>query len=246
MIKFGLKLWSDNAELFDGAVASFTSHAFDFVELYSSPNDMPHYAALEKLRRMPVTIHATHSNGFHEFSIADEEMKIWRQTVELADFFESSVIVVHPGRIHTLESFKENLARIDDPRIHIENMAGLDIDKNPMFGQKIGDLEKIRELKPICFDFEKAVKAACYQKRDYKEYIREALEKLQPTYFHLSGGDKTNPVDEHLELSASNFDLVWIKKVLEQFAKQGMLVFETPKRGGMENDIANMDYFRSL
>ena len=245
-LQYGLKLWSTNQELFPDAAAAHADGTFDFIELFSDSKEVPDYNALQKLKGIPVAIHAAHVGRFHDFLIGDHELDVWKQVLALTDFFASSVIVVHPGRNHTIESFKENLMKIDDPRIYIENMAGLDIDSNPMFGQNIDDLARICELKPICFDFEKAVKAACYQKLDYKEYIEEALQKLAPTYFHISGGNKESSIDEHLDLASSNFDLPWIKQVLESREGEKMLVFETPKRGGIANDIANMDYFRAL
>ena len=245
MIKYGLKLWSNNIALFEEAVRAQKQGSFDFIELYSN-STAPDYAALRALRDIPVTIHAPHDGAFHEFVITETEETAWKHTRELADFFESPVIVLHPGRDHTLESFKKNLDRIDDSRICIENMAGLDVDHRPMFGQTITDLKELRELKPICFDFEKAIKAAAYQKLDYKEYIASALRELKPSYFHISGGDYKNAVDEHLDLIASNLDLTWIKHALTSLEGDAMLVFETPKRDGIMNDMRNMEYFRSL
>ena len=244
-LKYGLKLWSSNIELFSAALGAYRDDIFDFVELYSNPEEVPNLDSLAPLREMPVTIHATHSRGFHEFVIRDEQLKIWQQTLALADFFKSDVIVVHPGRTHSIESFEENLTRIDDPRIYIENMAGLDIYSNPMFGQRLTDLDKIASTKPICFDFEKAVKAACFQNVDYKEYIEEALERLRPSYFHISGGKIDSAVDEHLDLRQADFDLIWMKKKLND-AGDVRLVFETPKKDGIVNDLNNMQYFRSL
>lgn len=243
-IRYGLKLWSNNTGSVADVVAAHRAGHFDFVELYSDPTKEPDYSALEALKAMPVTIHATHSHGFHEFIIGEEQETLWGQTVHLADFFNSSIIVLHPGRSHTIDSFRENLERIDDPRIYIENMAGLDIDHNPMFGQLIEDLKKLHEIKPICFDLEKAVKAACYQGLDYKEYIQRCLDALSPTYFHISGGDKDSAVDQHLNLWEGDFDLKWMReKVGERGAR---LVFETPKNEGITNDLKNMAYFTDL
>jgi sugar phosphate isomerase/epimerase len=244
-IKYGLKLWSNNSELFPEAVKAFKRGEIDFVELYSNPDSLLDTDALRTLLELPVTIHATHSHGFHEFVIKEEQVAIWKQTLQLADFFESDVIVVHPGQAHTIESFQENLAKIDDSRIHIENMSGLDIDRNPMFGQNLSDLEEICRIKPICFDLEKAVKAACYQKVDYKEYILAALHRLRPQYFHISGGTTTHSVDEHTDLKDADFDIQWMKRGLENIGEV-RLVFETPKRTGIDNDLRNMAFFGNL
>lgn len=244
-LKYGLKLWSSNIELFDSAKEAHTKGFFDFIELFADTSRSFDRSSLDSLKDIEVTIHAPHSGMFHEFVIGDAEHATWNRTLELAEFFKSDVIVVHPGRDHTFETFSQNLAKIDDPRVYIENMSGLDIESKPMFGQKLEDLERIHRMKPICFDLEKAVKAARYQDRDYKEYISEALQKLSPTYFHISGGDKESAVDEHLDLAEANFDVVWMKKHISAIAGS-RLVFETPKTTGLQNDIANTDYFRAL
>lgn len=243
-IKYGLKIWSNNIDSVDDIVAAHSNGNFDFVEIYSNPIAEPDYTRLEPLQSLPVTIHATHSYGFHEFIIGDEQKKIWQQTISLADFFNSPVIVLHPGRQHTIESFKENLMLIDDPRILIENMPGRDKNNDPMFGQNISDLVELRKLKPICFDFEKAVKAACHQNIDYKTYITDAFAALAPSYFHISGGKRTSPVDEHLDLTDADFDIRWIKERLLELGAS--MVFETPKRDGITNDLENMKYFKNL
>jgi sugar phosphate isomerase/epimerase len=218
---------------------------FDFIELYSDPRHVYNPKELAVLKGIPVTVHATHSGGFHTFVIGEEEQGVWAQVLAIADFFQSPTIVLHPGRDHTLETFRVNLALIDDPRIIIENMAGVDLEGHPMFGQKLSDLTEIRKTKQICFDFEKAVKAAHYQQLEYKTYITEVLEKLSPTYFHVSGGNSKDPMDQHTDLFDSDIDFAWIKRQLEALPET-RLVFETPKRNGLANDRRNMQYFRSL
>lgn len=245
MIKYGLKLWSSNVELFSDAVNAHAHGAFDFIELYCNPDAPLDWSALAQLKDISIMIHApAHTVSFHMFLIGGKEKRIWKNVLTLADLFESPRIVLHPGRDHTLASFQKMLSRIDDRRITIENMAGLDIANQPMFGQYISDLIEIRKIKQICFDFEKAVKAARYQNISYKEYIAEALEKLAPTYFHISGGNSNNPTDEHTDLFESDIDFFWIKRRLEPV--EANLVFETPKRDALANDLKNMHYFRNL
>lgn len=240
-IAFGLKLWSNNTDWFADAISAHQDGRLDFIEIQANPAESFDLDALGTLKGIPVTIHATPAFGFHEFIIGEEQLLIWQETKKLADFFETDVIVLHPGKEHTLETFSENLRKIEDPRIRIENMAGRDIFGFPMFGQRLDDLRELRKLKPICFDLEKAVKAACHQGLDYKAYIYECLRALEPDYFHISGGKKGNSVDQHLDLWDSDFDLKWMREKIS-----GRLVFETPKRQGLANDLKNMAYFRDV
>ncbi|MDO8521852.1 MAG: TIM barrel protein [bacterium] len=246
MIRYGLKLWSNNVGIFADARAAHAKGAFDFIELYYNPDVPVSEADTMLLKGVPVTIHATHTDNFHKFILNEKELLIWREIVALADFLGSHAIIVHPGRAHTMESFRKNLALIDDPRILIENMATFDMQEYPMFATTLDDLGKIRTVKPMCLDFEKAVKAARYLNIDYKKYIEDALKKLQPKYFHISGGDPETAIDEHRDLAGCGIDFKWVKEKILEIPGEIDLVFETPKKDGIKNDLQNMAYFRSL
>lgn len=248
MISYGLKIYtSDKSELFNKAVELFATQAFDFIELYHDLNSLD-FDKLKLIKMMPVVIHNTNSHGWHEFVLGTEQLVVWEKTKILADFFKSQHIIVHPGRNHNLTSFLENLQKIDDPRILIENMAGLDIHNRPMFAQTLKQLRQIHEHKPICFDFEKAIKAAAYQRLDYEKFVVDCLNYLTPSYFHISGGDKNNPVDEHLNLWESNINWTGIKHCLKQYnaTHEVQIVFEVPKTNGLDNDILNLQWFKEL
>lgn len=249
MLRYGLKLRTNQSYYFDEAVDLFGQRKFDFIELYNFPCDKTSLRELEKLKNIEIQIHNTHDSGFHEFIIGKEQQAIWKATLELTDFFSSRFIVVHPGQKHDLISFRENLEKIDDPRILIENMAGVDDFGVSMFGQKLNDLIEIKKIKNICFDFEKAIKAAAFQRLDYKTYIIDSLEKLGPEYFHISGGNKNSSRDEHLDLSKANFDLGFVKSKLAKLAfdKDIYLVFEVPKNErDLKNDVANIEIFKEI
>lgn len=249
MIRYGLKLRSDNAPWFPEARQLFGSKRFDFIELAHTPDVPFDEAGLEPLRGIPMTVHAPTGHGFHEFVIGEAQLAIWRDTRRIADAVESTVIVLHPGQAHTIGSFFENLGKIDDPRILIENMAGLDVNGKVMFGQRIEDLVAIKETHGICLDIEKAVKAAAYQEMDWMEYLAECIRLLQPSYVHVSGGDAGSPVDEHRDLWDSTYDLANVKRMLERDATRQdvSMVFEVPKKdGALDNDMKNMEYFRGL
>jgi hypothetical protein len=247
MIKCGIKLWTNNTRLFPDATDGYKNKFFDFVELYHNASKEVNPDNLKFLKEIPVTIHNTYDSGFHEFEIGTKQLDIWGKTKQLADYFESPHIIIHPGKSSSLDEFRKNLEKIDDSRILIENMAGLDLDGNLTLGYDLPQLEKLRQLKGICFDFEKAVKSACYQKIGYKEFISDSLKSLKPFYFHISGGNKDNCRDEHGNLWESNFDLKWIKDELLEISREKniFLVFETPKEGdSLKNDIKNIEYFK--
>jgi hypothetical protein len=249
MIKYGLKLWTSNEHLFGEALCLFQKGDFDFIELYHNANKGIDLNRLRIIKKIPVMVHNTNDCGFHEFEIGEKQLEIWEKTKKLADFFKSEHVVVHPGTAKNFETFKRNLDKIDDPRIIIENMPGLDIYNQKTFGYDLKELKQIKKIKEICFDFEKAVKSACYQKIDYREFISQCLDKLRPLYFHISGGDLNSRKDEHLNLREANFDLKWIKSNLRDIAKKRdiFLVFEVPKnKGDLENDVDNIDYFREI
>lgn len=248
MIKFGLKLWSSNGHLFKEALDLYKEEKFDFIEMYYNTHEDLNYDGLELLNEIPIVIHNTNDHGFHEFKIGIKQLNIWKETKRLADYFDSPHIIVHPGRAENFEKFKNNLAKIDENRILIENMAGLDVYGNLTFGYSLEELKMIKETKEICFDLEKAIKSACYQKIDYKEFISECLSELKPFYFHISGGDINNPRDEHLNLQEANFDLRWIKRELDIISKNKdvFLVFEVPKNNSLENDIININFLREI
>ena len=249
MINIGLKLWTNNVAYFEQAVSLFKEGKINFIELYYNDVLPVNYDSLRQLKNIPINIHATDNAGFEKFLIQKQELEIWDKIKELADFFKSNHIIVHPGREHTQETFKINLNKIDDSRILIENMPGLDINNKPMYATTISELESIKKVKNICFDFEKAVKAAFYRGIDYKKYITDSLQCLKPQYFHLSGGNCNSSTDEHLNLWEGSIDCVWIKQELLKLTKDNniFLVFEVPKNGvDLENDVKNMYYFESL
>ena len=249
MIRYGLKLWSNNIDLFEQARELCRSKSFDFVELYNNPSVVTELEAMAPLAGYVETIHNPHTHGWHEFFFASEEqMAHWQRTVAMADFFSAKHIIIHPSREHTLKTFAENFARIADPRILIENMAGQDIYGLVMgCGQSIDDLVALRRLAPICFDIEKGIKGAAQQGIAYKEFIAQALTSLEPEYFHLSSGDSTSPIDQHLNLWEGNFDWEWIRRTLQEYSanRTVRISLETPKmKGTLENDARNVEFFK--
>jgi len=185
MIKYGLKIWSNNIERFDEIVERRRRGEFDFIEVYSNSDVEHNYEDLKKLKDVPVLgIHIGNLNsaGFHSFYLTEKQIKPWQMTIDLADFFDAPRIIVHPAVEHTEETFWENLEKINDDRIIIESMPAI----SPLgggvrrFGVSFEDLKKIRAKKEICLDIIKFIKACAYHKVDYKDYIEKALDELKP------------------------------------------------------------------
>jgi len=253
-IKFGLKIWSiDSNDLFKEAVQLFEKKEIDFIELYIVPDSLllGKSDILNDLKNIPTTIHAPHTeHNFNIFTLDDSKIGLFKnQVIKTTDFLGSKSIIVHAGVGDSQTIFKENLRKINDKRILIENMSKVGINDELCFGYSYEQLKFIKDCGfNLCLDLAHAIKSAISQKIDYKEFIKKLISDLKPIYFHISSGGMNVEKDEHKNLFDGEFDIKWMKELLLELAekKDVYLVFETPKSGkGLENDIKNMKYFRS-
>ncbi|MFA5878096.1 MAG: TIM barrel protein [Candidatus Staskawiczbacteria bacterium] len=254
-IKYGLKIWStDKEELFKEAAQLFCNKEIDFVELYIVPDSLlPGKAdVLSYLRNVPTTIHAPHSaHDFDVFKLDASKVKFFKnQIVKTADLLASKFIVLHAEAGDSQELFRKNIEKIKDSRILIENMTKIGINNEIHFGYSCSQLKFIRDCGfSLCLDFSHAIKSAISQNLNYKEFVKELVSELDPSYFHICNGKIDNEIDEHRDLFDGEFDLKWIKETLLRSGekKDIYLVFETPKEeNGLGNDLQNMNYFRSI
>ena len=254
-IKYGLKLWSTNdRELFPEAVKLFKKGIIDFIELYIVPDSFVsgEFDFLNDLKDIPTIIHAPHTkHNFDVFTLNDSKIKLFEeQVVETANFLNSKFIIVHAGLGVSPEIFKENIGKIKDKRILIENMVRFGINNEPCFGYSYEQLKFIKKCGfNFCFDFSHAIKSSINQEIDYKEFIKKLIIELSPNYFHICNGKIDNDQDEHKDLFDGDFDIKWIKEMLLKLAqkKDVYLVFETQKgEKGLENDIKNINYFSNI
>jgi len=254
-IKFGLKLWSTNSEeMFREAVELFEKKVIDFIELYIVPDFfiLGKFDFLNDLKNIPTTLHTPHTeHNFDIFTLNDSSIKIFKEQVtKTADFLGSKFIIVHAGIGESEIIFEKNIKKINDKRIIIENMPKVGINDELCFGYSYSQLKFIKNYRfDFCLDIAHAIKSSISQKIDYKEFIEKLILDFKPFYFHISNGGTDNEKDEHKNLFDGEFDIKWIKKMLleSEEKKDIYLVFETPKEGsGLENDIKNIKYFRSI
>ena len=249
MIKYGIKLWTIDKHCFSKTVKLYQDGLIDFVELYFVPDEI-FKNDLDILKDLPVYIHAPHS--YHNFNIFDLDTKkinlFKNQVVELANFFNSDYIILHAGTGDDPKIFKKNIAKIYDKRIIIENMPKIGKDGSTCFGYSLEQLKFIKKecRLNLCLDLAHTIKSAVSQNLNYKNFIKSLIFNLKPEYFHISGGEKTNEKDDHLDLFGGDFDIPWVKETLSSLSKNKTLylVFEVPKTKELENDIKNINYFK--
>lgn len=253
-IKYGLKLWSTDKGLFKEAARLFNKKEIDFIELYIVPDSfmLGKSDFLNDLKNIPTIIHSPHTeHNFDVFSLNDSKIKFFKeQVIKSADFLDSKFIIVHAGIGDSQIIFKENIEKIKDKRILIENMTKVGINNKLCFGYSYQQLKFIKERGfNLCLDFSHAIKSAISQKIYYKEFVEKLIVDLAPNYFHICNGRINNDEDEHRDLFDGDFDIKWIKEILLKLAekKDVYLVFETMKNGnGLLNDIKNMNYFSNI
>jgi len=254
-MKYGLKIWSTNTELFNEAVSLSKKGDFDFIEIYIVPNSIADKKLnISGFKGVLTAIHTTHmEHGFNIFELDDLKLDFFQeQVVKTANFLGSKFIILHPDAGESREIFKKNVKKIKDERILIENMPKIGLNNELCFGYSFEQLKFINGLGfDICLDFGHAIKSAMSQKINYKKFIERIILELNPFYFHITNGRADNEKDEHMDLFGGDFDIKWIKKTLQKLKgkrqKEAYLVFETPKgKRGLKNDIKNINYFRSL
>ncbi len=249
--KLGLKLWSTNTNWFPQAIQLIDGGLFQVIELYIVPG--ADLSTLEPLKGLPIRIHAPHENHqFNAFALTDAQVRAFQDEVSAAaTMLQASTIVVHAGVGEDQHLFAQQIERLADPRIIIENMPLVSLDGTTCFGYSMEQLAFIHQTmsRELCLDIGHAIKSAVSQKIDYKEFLSDILATFQPTYFHLSDGDSRHEADEHLALGSGDYDLPWIKRQLQQVAQQHdiQVILEVPKNNlDLGNDVINAEYWNAL
>lgn len=252
MVRFGLKLWSTNLELFAEARAAIEGGRAHFLELLTVPGKTDPSALAQQLAGIPVTLHAPQENqNFDLHKLTDAQRSAFRAEVSAtADALGAPSIVVHGGVGNDPDRFAENFRSLHEPRILLENMPKDALGGGTCFGYSLNQLAFLHSLSgSLCIDFGHAIKAATSQGIEYHDFLSEILERFRPRYFHIADGDPKTGVDEHRSLGVGDYDLPWIAGRLSALGNREdvFVVFEVPKAGsGLTNDLANIERLRSL
>lgn len=248
-IKFGLKLWSTNKELFLEAEALIKQGAFHYIELLVVPGtDISPFLRL----KVPYIIHAAHEHW--NVNIADDNkekqsQEVIQNAIQWANKLKAMYIVLHPG-FGNISVAKKFLSKISDSRILIENMPKLGMNGEFMIGINKEELNILKgDIFGFCLDLNHAMKAANSLKIQYKEYILELLQ-LNPNIFHISDGILSREDDDHLNIGKGEYDMDFLSSCIKK-NRNKYVTLETPRENkdslkeALEDSIKLQPFFLS-
>ncbi len=245
MIKYGLKLWSDNEEYLKEAAQIYAEGVYDYIELYIVPRTYQCYIKLWQSLNIPFIVHCTHS--MHGFNLAlkdksDSNLRMFSEVKDFADRLNAEYIVLHPGTEGSIEEAIRQIRLLQDKRLLVENKPYLS-----MLGERCrgSTLEELREITDscgigFCLDISHAFNAALHAKKDCIGYAK-TLACLVPKIVHLSDGMFSERHDVHLNIGEGEFDFFKIKEVvLDSEAKYVTLETRKKNKGLVDfvNDLA--------
>ena len=254
MIKYWLKLWSINTNLFEESIKSIQNWYFDFIELYIVPEDFKQEQfEIFKDNNIKISFHLPHSaHLFNPIDSNNNSEEIWEIIKPYIDFLDPFKIVLHPEIWNDVNILKKRLKYFNNDNIIIENMPKKSsIDKNITFyWYNLDQIKKIKEFSPnFCFDFAKAKSSALSQWLNIIDFSNNLINLINPNYFHISGFLKNTEVDEHFDLWEWDKELIkFMKTKLVNISKNKNIniVFECRKKDWINNDLKNLEYFKSI
>ena len=219
MYKFGLKLWSINKNYVEEAIRLYEQGLYDYIELFAVPNSYQDFVEVWKSLKVPYVIHAAHSaKGLNlaKKEMFPENLILANEAKKFADELNAQTIIFHPGVDGRIEETANQLNKIYDSRIVIENKPYYGIYDNLICnGSLPEEIEFIIKNTNVgfCLDIGHAIYAANAKKIDQVNFIKDFL-KLKPKMFHLSDGDWNGVYDLHKHLGTGNFDFLKIFSIL--------------------------------
>lgn len=223
-MKFGAKTF-DNGDFLD-----YLAGAADFFEIQAiRGND---YSFLDKyIGEVPIVIHAEHirwGTNPADSTLSDLNLESVNFAIELANKVKAKKIIVHAGVLMNENCSVENsidfFKRIDDSRIHIENVPYNASGVNGggiCYGLKDTDYFLKRTGLKFCFDINHAVETALTLKSPPYDLI-QGFEEMHPSHYHLSGEDMEKG-KSHISFLDSDLDL---NKVLEIISSKAEVTLE--------------------
>lgn len=229
--KIGLKLFSTNTSTIPDVQELKSKSVFDFIELYVIPGSYQNTIHHWRTINTQYTIHAPHSG--HGINLAQlkrrqTNLNNFVDSKLFADALESNTIIVHGGNNGYISETIQQIERLNDHRIILENQPKIGLQNETCIGYSANNFHQIIKagvLHGTALDFGHATYAAQSLKVDAIEIIKELM-GFNPKAFHLFDGDSSSEKDIHLNLGKGNFDL---RTLISIIPKGSLVTLETPK-----------------
>jgi deoxyribonuclease IV len=229
--RIGLKLWSTNDFYINEAIALYDEGVYQYIELYAVPDSFRSYISCWKKIDIPFVIHAPHSD--HGMNLSDStkwrtNSKLSEEALRYADELKADKIIFHPGINGEITENVNQINRINDPRIVIENMPCFTLDKLGLCnGSCQNEIKFILDNSPVgfCLDIGHAICAANAVHADPLKYISELI-MFKPIIYHLSDGDYCGLTDEHKHFGEGSFQF---EPIMAKIKDGAWITLETPK-----------------
>jgi len=232
-IKYGLKLWSHNEKYLVPAEELFRKGIYDYIELYIVPGTYENFISKWRGLDIPFVIHCTHSE--HGFNLAESDkvqnnLKMFSEVKAFCDQLNAQFIIFHPGVEGTIESTINQVKRINDERLLVENKPYISMVGQLCQGSLYEELAIIIESCKIgfCLDVAHAINTAFHLKVDCYKYL-EKLVSLSPRVIHISDEKMGVRHDNHLSIGEGDFDFKTIAKIISS-SNASHLTLETSKK----------------
>lgn len=230
-MKIGLKLFSTDTVLIPDARELHERALYDFIELYCIPNTFAGTIAHWDDIPSPFVIHAPHS--YHGINFAQQVLRRsneehFADSRRFADKLGADSIIVHGGNNGTLEEALDQIRRLQEPRIVLENKPQKGIAGEICVGWSPEELRFALAkgvVQGTVLDFGHAFYAARTAGIDPMVMTKEFMD-LGPRIFHLSDGLTGSVMDVHLNLGHGDFPLA---QILTLIPEQGLVTLETPR-----------------
>ncbi len=217
----GLKLWSTNTDYyFEEAKRLYHDKVFDYIELYVVPGTLENTGKWKSLD-IPFSLHAPHF--MHDVNLADPlkfeyNVRIFQEVEEYRKELSAKYTVIHGGMEGTIEETLRQMNIIAPVNALIENKP-YKAPLRPEFSCRGAVLEEIQFILSntacgFCLDIGHAICTANSLSLSPYEYL-EQFELLQPTAYHLSGGQIDSEIDQHLHLYDGDYDYAKILNIID-------------------------------
>jgi deoxyribonuclease-4 len=245
-LKYGLKLWSINADLIDPAIRLIDEKIFDYMELFVILDSEIGPFLIDVL----YIIHIPHEKfGVNIGDTSKKEYSLQKidESITWANRLNAKYLILHAGH-GSMKHATDVLREIADDRLLIENVPKVGLNDEPMIGYSPAQIEELIGDGDMgrCLDLNHATKAAVGLGVDYREYVKGFM-RFDPKMFHVSDGMLSEARDEHLGIGEGEYDLGYFLQCVKDNSS-GLVTLETPRlnQKSLYEDIQNLNKIKIM